>query len=299
MNTTTQPHLQPQADETGARRFNAHLGLDKQGTGMLVAWLNSVLDTTIRLVTSREVQCRGIDLSVRLNNVKNPETGQTSKAVGIDVKADNNVSGNISLELISQDRPNSVHAEPVVGWTGKDMSLVAQLFVQTGDLVIINMAQFYPWLYAQLQSMIKTNSATIDVDRAWFSATPNATYQSYNIIVPIESLLNSAPGCIFIPAFEVLSDATLLKSGAPYELKASMLSNYSYDKAEAMATLRNWLSTLEGYHIKTQLSAEDKERLLRLLETKVKFSNKSPQVLQKGMELITSRPRAKLPEDTN
>lgn len=279
----------PQADSTGARRFNDHMALDTHGIAMLDTWFKNSYDVDTQPAT-QAVQLKGIDLCVKLRNRRG------MRFVGIDLKADNNVSGNISLELISQDRPNARHPEPVVGWTGKQMPLVAQLFVRTGEMVVINMTVFYPWLFSQLQAIAAGRAHGFALTGAWLSATPNPTYQSHNIIVRIAALLDEAPGCLYLRAGDVLSDEQLA-SLRPSGFESLMLANRAYDADAARATLEGWLETLGGYDVKPQLSAEEKERLLRFLEPRVKYSAKNPAIREKGLALQASRPRLTLPED--
>jgi hypothetical protein len=237
-------------------------------------------------------QLRGVDLAVKLRDVR------SAKRVSIELKADNTSSGNISLEIFSQDRPNAKHSEPVVGWTAKDSCVVMQLFMQTGDMVAMNMTLFYPWLFEQLCNIADGRERGLAMRGAWFSATPNPTYNSHNIIVPIGMLLADAPGCLYLRARDVLAQekcAMLLKDGRfPKDL---MLANRPYDADVALGTLKGWLSNLGGYDVKPQLSPERKERLLRFLEERVKFSKARPEVEILGRKHIASRPRLALAED--
>jgi len=280
----------PQADKTGARRFNDHMVLDTQGIAMLDTWFQQTYDVDTQPAT-QVVQLKGIDLCVKLRNRRG------MRFVGVDLKADNNVSGNISLELISQDRPNSRHSEPVVGWTGKQMPLVAQLFVRTGEMVVIDMTMFYPWLFAQLKDIVEGRAQGFAMTGAWLSATPNPTYQSHNIIVSIATLLDEAPGCMYLRAGDVLSadQFASLRPAAGFE--PLLLPKRPYDAKTAAEALEERLAALGGYDVKPQLTAEEKERLLRFLEPRVKYSRKNEEIRKKGLALQASRPRLTLPED--
>ena len=294
METKNTNHPGPQADSTGVRGFQDHMVLDKQGIAMLDTWFRESYDVDV-VPANKEVQLKGIDICVKLRNRRG------MRQVGVDLKADNNISGNISIELISQDRPNTRHSEPVVGWTGKHMPLVAQLFVRTGELVIINMTLFYPWLFKQLKAIAAGESTGFAMKGAWLSATPNKTYQSHNIIVSIAALLDEAPGCIYLRARDVLSadEFASLRPAAGFE--PLLLPKRAYDAPAALAalaTLEGWLSTLGGYDVKEQLSAQEKERLLRFLEPRAKYSTRNPEIRKKGLELQASRPRLALPEDS-
>lgn len=291
METKNTPFPGPQADSTGVRGFQDHMVLDTQGIAMLDTWFRESYDVDV-VPANKEVQLKGIDICVKLRNRRG------MRQVGVDLKADNNISGNISIELISQDRPNSRHSEPVVGWTGKHMPLVAQLFVRTGELVIINMTLFYPWLFKQLKAIAAGEATGFAMKGAWLSATPNRTYQSHNIIVSIAALLDEAPGCLYLRAGDVLSadEFASLRPAAGFE--PLLLPKRAYDAPAALATLEGWLSTLGGYDVKEQLSAEEKERLLRFLEPRVKYSTRNPEIRKKGLELQASRPRLALPEDS-
>lgn len=265
--------------------------LDEIGIRQLDTWFRSAFDCTTE-PAKLDGQKKGIDIAVKLLD----EAG--AKYVGIDLKADNTTTGNISLELISQDRPNSRHAEPVVGWTGKEMPIVAQLFVQTGEMVVLNMKLFYPWLLAQLKEVVAGKRTAFLPEGAWLSATPNATYLSYNIIVRITTLLDEAPGCLYLrPRDRLQSEAhrNVLPDGA-YP-KPVMLTGRSYDEAQALAVLRTWLKSIGGYDRKEQLDAQGKERLLRFMEPRVRFSTARPEIRQKGLELQRSRPKLALPGD--
>jgi hypothetical protein len=280
----------PQADHTGARTFFGQMPLDTQGMAMLDSWFRETFDVDVTPATT-VVQLKGIDLCVKLRNRRG------ARQVGVDLKADNNVSGNISLELISQDRPNSKHSEPVVGWTGKGMPLVAQLFMKTGEMVVINMTIFYPWLFAQLKDIVEGRATQFKLTKAWLSATPNPTYQSFNIIVSIETLLNEAPGCLYIRAQDVLTSAKYAELVPAEGFQDMLLPRRAYDPVAARAVLEGWLAELRGYDVKPQLTAMEKERLLRFMEPRVRYSRKSEEIGKKGRALQASRPRLKLPED--
>ncbi len=280
----------PAADARGARRFTSHMSLDERGMAMLSTWFEQSLSVELT-PANKFCQLRGLDLCVRLRGVRG------AKLVGIDLKADNTQTGNISIELISQDRPNFKHAEPVPGWSAKDMPLVAQLFMQTGDMVVINMTLFYPWLFPQIKAIVDGRSSKFELPHAWLSATPNERYNSHNLIVPIEVLLGEAPGCLYLRARDVLAQekyAMLLKGG---KFPKPLMVTRPYDAEAALSTLQGWLGALKGYDIKPQLTAVDKERLLRFLEPRAKFSKAKPEVEMLGRQHIASRPRLALPED--
>lgn len=280
----------PEADGQGVRHFGSQSILDKNGLQRLDSWFHAVYDGTTTPVVRDDLQKRGVDIIVKLAG--------GGKSLAIDLKADNYFSGNITLELISQDRANSVHDEPVVGWTGKDMPLVAYMFMQTGEIVFLDMTALYPWLFAQLKDIAAGRSTAFTLSNAFISGTPNKKYLSYNLVAPIQVLLAEAPGCLYVRARDVLSrpeHAKLLPPGGfP---KPLMLAHAPYDEAAALAQLGAWMRRLKGYDVKPQLDADDKERLLRFLAPRAQFSKKRPEVKEAGLALIASRPRRVLPTD--
>lgn len=280
----------PEADSQGVRHFGSQSILDKNGLQRLDSWFQAVYPVTTTAVVRDDLQKRGVDLIVKLD--------RGGKSLAIDLKADNYFSGNITLELISQDRANSAHDEPVVGWTGKDMPLVAYMFMQTGEIVFIDMTVLYPWLFTQLKDVVEGRTTAFELSTFFVSGTPNKRYLSYNLVAPIQVLLDEAPGCLYVRAREVLSRPAFAKLLPPGGFpKPLMLSDGDYDEVAALAQLEAWLRRLKGYDVKPQLDADDKERLLRFLAPRAQFSKKRPEVKEAGLALIASRPRRVLPTD--
>jgi hypothetical protein len=272
------------AKTVSAHNFASSMAWDKKGTALLAYWFKKAFKVDAKPVTNTAVQKRGIDLCVKVPG----RTGRQGP-VGVDLKADCYTSGNITLELISQDRANTQRTSPAIGWTRKDMSLVAYLFVKTGEVIFINMEEAHAWLDPLVQALC-TNPAEAPLDFHGMDivGAPNGSYLSYNLRMPIDTLLARCPGTLRIQlcdlmerdVYEHLLDAPL----CPPMSKQGASSN-------AMTVLQDWLLKLPCYHAKEDLDETQKELLLRWLEPRALFKGT---FREKGEALQMSRPRLKV-----
>lgn len=272
-------------DDDGARRMSSQMTMDRRGTAVLAAWFERAFGAQVVEVRKTQAQQRGADLAVR-----HPLRRAWARYVSVDLKADGYLSGNLTLELLSQDRPNSRHPEPVVGWPGKDMALVAQLLLQTGELVVMDTSQVWPWLDAQVRAVLDGELERFDVEGAWCAGTPNPGYISYNLLLPLGSLLRECPGCLYFRVTDVLEPA-FVERHTGYALQPALVREPALSLQESAARLEEQLLTLPDYVPKTpRWDAQLKERLVCWLERHARFSSK-PQVQAKGRDLQRSRKR--------
>lgn len=276
----------PTAGKDGVRSYEGQKPLDEMGTILFKSWFEKVFKTTVR-TTNKVVQLRGVDLAVNL-----PGRSGSAGPVGTDLKIDTYLSGNISFELISQCRGNSKRSHPAVGWTGKDMPWVTYCFIQTGEVVFLDMAQVTPWLQDLVSRALEGQPPGTPEFDYWVSATPNATYQSYNVMAKISAVLAHCPGAYYLRLMDTLSPEAFagFTGAAPKPpLVVSPAAAQCVTPEQLQALMR-----LSGcYHIKPQLSEDDTEALIRWCEQHAKYSTKSG-VREKGAGLTASRVRRAL-----
>lgn len=269
--------------DDGARRMGAQMTLDRRGTTVLAAWFERMFGARVVEVRNLRAQKRGADLAVH-----HPLRRARARHVSVDLKADTHLSGNLTLELLSQDRPNSHQPEPVAGWPAKDMALVAQLLLQTGELVVMDTSQMWPWLVSQVHVVLEEELERFDVEGAWCAGTPNPGYISYNLMLPLTSLLRECPGCLYFRVTDVL-ESGFVEQHTGYALCPPLVRQPALSPQESKARLEEHLLTLPDYVPKTPLGdAHLKERLVRWLERRARFSTQ-PGVRAKGLALQRSR----------
>lgn len=262
--------------------------LDALGCELLTCFFEKVFSAKVSHA-NLTAQLKGVDICVSV-----PGRRRSMGHVGIDVKADNYLSRNITNEIISQDRGNSVRTGPAPGWVSKSMPLVAYLLIQRGELILLNMELFYPWLQQRLTNLANSGGAP-DWPSAWPSGTPNDNYSSYNFIIDMQLFLETAPGALYLRLPELMGEdvyASITQAPLQPYLRRTPPVEGSVD------TVGEWLLSLPGYHHKTQYSALQMERMLRWFEIHAKFKS-DPKVKEKGEANIKSRPRFPLPEDNN
>lgn len=285
----------PSARADGARYFDAQMRLDAAVNGIFKDWLNQRDDVRCTPAT-RVAQLRGIDLAIYPVGRKATKARFTS---GIDMKGDNYRSGNIALELVSQCRPNGTRPAPAPGWTAKDMPWVGYYFIQTGESLVLDMAQVWPWVKARIEEIIHGAPS----QRAWpfwIAATPNKTYQSFNLMASLEQLLAACPGVYYLNMAKEASTETLTRHSSAYwesgALAAPMLSNVSPERVMRADDFVSRVTARPDYHRKEWLTPHEVERLIRQCEQHARYS-RQPGVAEKGKVLTASRPRLMLPED--
>jgi hypothetical protein len=272
----------------GARTFMSQMLLDKMGMTVLTPFFHHQFQAQVDQANAK-VQMRGVDICVRV-----AQRSKRNGPVGIDAKVDGGTTGNMAIELLSQDRPNTRRAEAAEGYIAKDSTLVAYYFPLEGKLVVLNMVEAYPWLNAYRERLIANPATPPLTPNSWMSATPNDTYLSYNLIVPVSDIQAHCPGVVCLDLVLLMGEKlhTAL-TGTPLQ-KGKIVAPSNVEAQ--LDLLTHWLETLPGYDVKPPLSADDKERLIRVLEPRSRFKNVE-EVRIKGKQLQANRVRRVLPED--
>ncbi len=176
--------------------------------------------------------------------------------------------------------------------------MVAYTFLHTGDLLMLDMPALFPWLQDYLTRVLSATAqdktAPKLTPRTWVTAAPNKHYLSYNLVVPIDDLIRLAPGvtCFNIAEFIGADVFAELMGKAP----EPSLINTPVNTLEAFEHLGRRLLEAPCYDVKPQCSAQDMERLLRWMESVVRFAGRE-EVKAAGEAMKASRPRLALPED--
>lgn len=280
------------ADRQGVRDFSSQMKLDEKGVELLRRFFVQAYRADVT-PANKTVQLRGVDICVKV-----PGRANRAGPVGVDIKGDGTASGNLTLEVCSQDRPNSKRPIPAPGWLFKDMPFVAYCFLRTGDLLMLDMPLLTPWVRAHLERLVQSQAdqepAPRLTPRTWVTATPNAGYLSYNFVLPITDLVREAPGVTCFNLVDFLGvDVYQEIMGT---LPEKRLIHTPVNTLEAFEHLGQRLLEQACYDIKPQLPPEDTERVLRWMEQVVRFSSR-PGVKEAGEALKASRPHLALPED--
>lgn len=281
-------------DSTGARGFHQQMVLDRTGVLICSEFLKKNFKATV-LPANKRMQLRGVDICSIVN------TGRfKTNAVGIDIKADSKESGNLTLEIVSSDRGNSLRLGMAAGWIFKESSQVAYLFLATGESLFLDMEQVFPWVLSYLKRVIEFGGDLNLTPSSWISATPNPPssksggFLSYNIVLPIKEILEHCPGVTYVDISQQLGadqyEALSKKKLAPRLLSKPPSPDFQ------LLSLAACLKESNGYVAKEQLSQEDLERIVRAFSRRVRFS-KVPAVKDLGESLKASRMPLTLPED--
>src|SRR5450830_1416293 len=130
--TTTPSWANVAPGANGARTYFSQMLLDKMGMAVLTPFFQNQFGAKVTPANTK-IQLRGVDLCVML-----PGRPSRMGPVGVDAKVDGGTTGNMAIELISQDRPNSKRAEAAEGYIAKDSAIVAYYFPLEGKLVVLN-----------------------------------------------------------------------------------------------------------------------------------------------------------------
>lgn len=245
--------------------MGAQSRLDAAGTALFAEWFRTVFGAPCLAVSVKQMQLRGIDLAVKLS------LPRVSGSVGIDLKIDGYDRGNMTFEIHSQDRGNTVRNGPAAGWPRKDMPWVAYYFLKTGEVVFLDMAVVTPWLNAQLALGLEGKPPGSGAFPFWLSGTPNKTYSSYNLIARISDVLKHCPGAYYMRlADHVPSEMLLRHTGAGTQ--APMVTPPACAVCATPLDLQKHLATSMSYLVKPQFSADEDEILLRWAERHARFS---------------------------
>lgn len=266
----------------GARTMNAQMAMDRKGTPLLKLWLEKSFGVTAQ-PTDKENQLRGSDL-----NVSHPSGN--AEFVSMDGKFDTYATGNLTLEVISQDRGNKSRQGAARGWVGKDTSLVAYTFLQTGEILLLKMNELTPWLKEHLQPIADGMGSQLALLDSRPSGTPNNSYISYNVILSIRTLMRKAPGVEYVRMSDVLGTSVVERHLGP-------LAPFIYDvppDSRCMGNIEKWLLQEQAYNAKEWFDDTENERLIRWFEEKTVFNK---YVSSKAKQLQGSRQRFVLPED--
>lgn len=268
----------------GSRTMNAQMAMDRKGTPLLKLWLEKSFGVSA-IPTDKEHQLRGSDLNIT-------HVSGADEYVSMDGKFDTYATGNLTLEVISQDRGNKSRPGPARGWVGKDTALVAYTFLQTGEMLVLKMDELAPWLKEHLQPIadgLGTQLALIDSRP---SGTPNSAYISYNLILSIKTLMRKAPGVEYVRMADVLGTSVVKQH-------LGELAPYIYDvppDSQGMRNIEKWLKEQKSYNEKDWFDDVENERLIRWFEQK-SFFNKY--VAEKAKQLQATRQRFSLPEENS
>lgn len=279
---TSWQNVRPERD--GARTMHRQMNLDVAGNAILKQWLEAVLPVAAE-PTGKADQLRGADFLVSV-----PGRKLADGPVSLDGKIDSYTSGNMTLEIVSQDRGTKSRAEPARGWVSKDSAIVAYMFIKTGEVLFLNMRLLTPWLKENLQAVADGMGLRCGVPTSWPSGTPNRAYVSFNLVVKVAAMMRSAPGVVYVRLPEMIGEAE-------YERAIAMQrKDYMYDVVDphAVPTLAQWLMEEPAWSAKDWFEEAETERLLRWFEGNVRFNS---MVADLGASLKASRQRVRLPED--
>ena len=290
------------ARQNGVATMSSQSAVEKATLGWLRDFYKESCGLTCR-DSNLEEQLRGVDLWL----------GGVFNDVGVDAKMDTYTSGNIMLEVISQDRGNASRQTPAVGWWFKDMPWVAYTFVRSGQVVHIDMEKAYPWLGEQLSLALDEFEAhgTFDSKKHGFDmfGTPNRSYITYNLRFSIAKFLAQCPGAYY----------TDIRDAVSAKAQENALSQLYYNKVRGEAAQTAFrppmfvgaaprtlpaagfaeaIAESCAFYVKPAPDAEKLERLLRLFERHAGFKN-DPAVKARGKELQAARVRRTLACDND
>lgn len=294
MQAPSTPWYTTSANAQGVREFDKQMSLDKKGVELLNRFFRQAYGADVTPANT-VVQLRGVDICVKV-----PGRGRQAGPVGVDIKGDGMTSGNLTLEVCSQDRPNGKRNTPAPGWLFKDMPFVAYCFLHTGDLLMLDMPQLVPWVRDYLDRLMGALANHQDAPRltprTWMTAAPNSSYLSYNFVLPIADLVRAAPGVTCFNLADFLgADVFTEVMGKPPQDRLILTP---VNTLEVFEHLGQRLKEQPCYDVKPQLAPEEMERVLRWMEQTVRFAGK-PGVRETGEALKASRPRLALPEDAH
>lgn len=272
--------------QDGARTMSGQMNVDRMATPALKLWLEKALGATATPAALMD-QLRGSDLNVTL-----PGRPQEAGFVSVEGKFDTYTSGNMSLEIISQDRGNSKRNTPAPGWVGKDSAVVAYLFVKTGEIFFLNMRLLTPWVKEMLEPIAEGTGSRLPLSNTKPAGTPNKTYTTYQVLMNVHTLMRNAPGVEYVRMADVLGEDTV-----QYLLGSQEAPLYDVaPHADAVAVVKSWLTQEETYPQKQWFDCpEQLERLVRWFEQSsivARFAQ------EKSRQNKASRPRLALPEDS-
>lgn len=287
------------ATPSGTISFKEKLPADKFANHLLKLFFSRRYHATV-IESTLQGQLAGIDLHINL-------PGRTGPAawVSADAKGDFYTSGNLTLELISQNLGHRSRKGPALGWPFKEACLVPYIFLATGECVLINMLVFYPWLMERLGPILEGDGHCVSPQQivgGWLAGTPNPQYNSYNLNVPICRLLLFAPGVIHVNLLEeVPPDEYLMlweQFGLPSRTRLAPQMARPAPGTSSTYLLTHWLKTLPLRFRKNPLDALQVERLVRWAEERAQF--KKDAAVQKAGQAHIARRKAEritLPED--
>jgi hypothetical protein len=273
-------NLDIKPDANGVRGMSAQSRLDAAGTALFVEWFSTVFKAPCLAVSKKLIQLRGIDLAVRLS------LPGVRSSVGVDLKIDTHDRGNMTFEVHSQDRGNTIRNGPAPGWPRKDMPWVAYYFLKTGEVVFLDMSRVTPWLNSLLQLGLNGSNPGSGDCPFWLSGTPNSTYSSYNIVARITDVLKHCPGTYYLRLTDH-APVSLLQEHTGSGGQAPMI-NAAQHPTTSPIELQQHMSKSMSYLVKPQFSADEDEILLRWAERNARFSA-FPGVKERGLLNQSSR----------
>lgn len=286
-------------DAQGTRAFAAQMTWDDRGLPILMQYFEALGANPSRCFR-KETQLRGVDLlastAPRQLKLRTTIDAKVDAQAG-EPREDRAPSQNLTGELLSQDRKNTVTPGAALGWPFKEMSFTAYVFAHTAEVLLLDMRVFRPWWAARMAALGAGDlKAFSGMGRHFLSVTPNPTYLSYNVVMNAPDFLAQAPGVSYFRLTDHVPREAYERQMA-VALQPPIITDVPEDKDARGTRIYQFLAGREGYAKPDSLpTPEAQEQLLRRLETVVR-PPRNDKTRQSVERLWACRPSLVLPGD--